>query len=47
VLGIGVWELFNEEIAQNENKTVVERLSSDVKLRVNQILDEIFKKYRT
>jgi transcriptional regulator with XRE-family HTH domain len=45
-LDIGVWELFKEEVTPDASKTVVDRLSDDVKRRVIGVLDEVFGHYQ-
>jgi transcriptional regulator with XRE-family HTH domain len=44
-LGIGVWELFKVEGDSTENKTI-DRFSEDVKAKVDQALEEVFRQYR-
>jgi transcriptional regulator with XRE-family HTH domain len=45
-LDIAVWELFKDEVTPDESKTVVDRLSDDVKRRVIGALDEVFGHYQ-
>jgi transcriptional regulator with XRE-family HTH domain len=45
-LGVEVYELFKPETVPDAGKEAVERLTDDVKRRVNQTLDEIFRQYR-
>ena len=44
-LDVGVWELFKGEGDSTESKTI-ERFSEDVKAKVDQALDEVFRVYR-
>jgi transcriptional regulator with XRE-family HTH domain len=45
-LDIEVWELFKDETISNERKTLIDRLSDDVKRQVIGVLDEVFGQYQ-
>jgi hypothetical protein len=44
-LGVEVFELFRADIANEDNKKVISRLSEDLASRVNTALDDVFKEY--
>ena len=45
-LGVGVWELFKDEVTPIDSKEVVDRLTSDMKSRVIEAMDEVIGQYR-
>ena len=44
-LGVDVSELFKADIASEDNKKVINRLSKDIANRVNLALEDVFKEY--
>jgi transcriptional regulator with XRE-family HTH domain len=46
-LGVEVWELFKTETPAERTKTRVDRLTEDVRRRVNQAMDEVFEQYQS
>jgi transcriptional regulator with XRE-family HTH domain len=45
-LNVEVWELFKSGVSPDDNKAVIERLTNDVKARVDKAMDEVFKQYQ-
>jgi transcriptional regulator with XRE-family HTH domain len=45
-LNIEVWEIFKGEITPDESRDAVQRLSDDVRKRVNGALDTVFRQYQ-
>jgi transcriptional regulator with XRE-family HTH domain len=45
-LGVGVWELFKDEVTPADSKELVDRLTNDLKSRVIEAMDEVIGQYR-
>jgi len=45
-LEVGVWELFKDEITPVDSKELVDRLTSDMRSRVINAMDEVIDQYR-
>jgi len=45
-LGVGVWELFKDEVTPNDSKELVGRLTSDMRSRVIEAMDEVISQYQ-
>lgn len=44
-LGVGVWELFMDEVTPVDSKDLVDRLTSDMRSRVIEAMDEVIGQY--
>ena len=44
-LGVGIYELFKNDIIPDASKEIVSRLSEDINLKVNQAINEVFLQY--
>jgi transcriptional regulator with XRE-family HTH domain len=45
-LEVGVWELFKDEVTPVDSKELLDRLTSDLKSRVIEAMDEVIGQYR-